>query len=91
MRVKFIVKNHPEFLSNYRVVNSNTYISSFGYEYLILGVRSPYGLFTEVICSLKGEYLSLGHESDYSKTLETVERLSLLADCEMLINSCIAA
>jgi hypothetical protein len=87
MKVKFIVKNHPEFLSNYRVVNSNTYISSYGDEYLILGVRSRYGIFTEIICTLKGEYLSLGHESDYSKTLETVERLSLLADCERLLNS----
>jgi hypothetical protein len=87
MRVKFIVKNHPEFLSNYRVVNSNTYISSYGDEYLILGVRSQYGIFTEIICTLKGEYLSLGHETDYSKTLETVERISLLADCERLLNS----
>lgn len=87
MKVKNIVKNHPEFLADYRVVNSNTHISKYGHEYLILGVRSPYGIFTDIICTLKSEYLSLGNETDYSKTLEIVERLSLLADCDRLLNS----
>jgi len=87
MKVKFIVKNHPEFLEDYRVINFNTYISSYGDEYLILGVRSQYGIFTEIICSLKGEYLGLGSEDNYLKTLETVERLSLVKDCERLLNS----
>lgn len=84
--VKNVVKNFPEFLEDYRIVSVNSYISKFGDEYLILGVISKYRNYTDVICSTDNVYLSLGGE-DYQKTIETLERLSLLVECDRTLLS----
>jgi len=88
MRVKHIIKNNPEFLDNYRVMRINNYITRLGHEYLILGARSPYSnLFTDIICTAEHEYISLGDEKNYFKTLEVAEHISLLDDTVRLLNS----
>jgi len=88
MRVKHIIKNNPEYLDNYLVMRINNYITRLGDEYLIFGARSPYSdLFTDIICSVDYEYLSLGDEKNYFRTLETVEHISLLDDTARLLNS----
>lgn len=85
--VKNVVKNCPEFLEDYRIVSVNSHITVFGDEYLILGViSSRYQNYTDVICSTDNVYLSLGSE-DYPKTIETVERLSLLVECDRTLLS----
>ena len=84
--VKNVIKNSPEFLGDCRVVSVNSHISRFGDEYLILGTFSQYGNYTDIICDLDNNYLSLGGE-DYQKTVETVERLSLLVECDRTIQS----
>jgi len=83
--VKNVVKNSPEFLGDYRVVSVNSHITVFGDEYLVLGVISQYQNYTDIICDLDNNYLSLGGE-DYQKTVETVERLSLLVECDRTIS-----
>ena len=88
MRVKHLIKNNPEFLDNYRVMRINNYITRLGDEYLILGVKSSYSdLFTDIVCSVDYQYISLGDERDYFRTLEYVEHISLLDDTVRLLNS----
>lgn len=88
MRVKHLIKNNPEFLDQYKVMRINNYITRLGDEYLILGVKSPLsGLFTDIICSVDYEFISLGDEKNYFRTLECVERISLLDDTARLLNS----
>lgn len=84
--VKNVIKNSPEFLEDYRIVSLNSHISKFGDEYLILGVISRYRNYTDVICSTDNVYLSLGGE-DYKKTIEIVERLSLLLECDRTLRT----
>lgn len=87
-QVKDIVTGYPEFLSNYRVICVNSYITRYGDEYLILGLRSLLAkLYTDIICTTDHNYLVLGDEK-YSRTLEIAERLSLVEDCHRLIKSC---
>lgn len=84
--VKNVIKNSPEFLEDYRLVSVNSHITVFGDEYLIFGAVSRYRNYTDVICSIDNVYLSLGGEN-YQKTIETVERLSLLVECDRTIQS----
>lgn len=84
--VKNLVKNAPEFLEDYRVVSTNSHISKFGDTYRVLGAISRYQNYTDIICDLDNNYLSLGGE-DYQKTIETVERLSLLVECDRTLLS----
>lgn len=84
--VKNVVKNSPEFLEDYRVVSVNSHITIFGDEYLVFGVISRYRNYTDIICDLDNNYLSLGGD-DYQKTIETVERLSLLVECDRTLLS----
>lgn len=86
-QVKDLVTNYPEFLSSYRVICINSYITEYGDEYLILGLRSSISsLYTDIICSTENKYLAIGSEK-YSETIETAERLSLVEDCDRLIKS----
>lgn len=86
-QVKDLVDDYPEFLANYRIICTNSYITTFGDEYLILGVRSSLGrLFFDIICTTNHQYLALGDER-YSRTLEKAERLSLVEDCGRLLST----
>lgn len=87
-QVKDLVDGYPEFLASYRIICTNSYITTFGDEYLILGVRSQLAkLYTDIICTTDHKYLALGDE-EYNRTLEIAERLSLVEDCDRLIKSC---
>lgn len=87
-QVKDLIKNFPEFLKDYKVIRAYEYVSKFGDTYTILEVKSQYQNYTDIICDLENNYLSLGGgKSEYHKTIETVERLSLLLDCDRTLKS----
>lgn len=86
-QVKDLLTNYPEFLADYRIICINSYITRYGDEYLILGVRSSLGrLFFDIICTTNHQYLALGDER-YSITLEKAEKLSLVEDCNRLLST----
>lgn len=86
-QVKNLVTNYPEFLSSYRVICVNSHITRYGDEYLILGLRSSLSsLYTDIICTVDYQYLAMGSEK-YAQTIETSERLSLVEDCDRLLES----
>lgn len=86
--VKQQVKNFPEFLEDYRVISANPHISKYGDRYVVLGVVSQYNNYTDLICSVGGYYLSLGGGQDeYHKTVEIMERLSLLLECDRTLKT----
>lgn len=88
MKVRDIITGYPEFLSDYQVITSNLHISKFGDSYLILGVLSQYGNYSDLICSIGNNYLSLGGgKEEYHKTVEVTERLSLLLECDRTLRT----
>lgn len=86
--VKQVVKSFPEFLGDYQIVSTHLHISKFGDKYRVLGVMSQYGNYSDLICSLDNNYLSLGGgENEYQKTVEVMERLSLLVECDRTLQA----
>lgn len=83
--VKNIIKNFPEFLANYQIISTNLHTSKFGDAYQILAV-TQYNNYSDIICTPDNEYLRLGSER-YKQTLEIIEQLSLLKECDRTLKS----
>ena len=86
-QVKNLVINYPKFLADYKIVCTNSYITKYGDEYLILGIRSHLSdIYIDIICSTDYIWKSIGSER-YARTLEIAERISLIEDCDRLLES----
>lgn len=84
-QVKDIITGYPEFLADYHIITSNLHTSKFGDVYQIIVVER-YNNYSDIICTPNNEYLRLG-STQYKQTLEIVEQLSLLKECDRTIKS----
>ena len=88
-QVKDVIKDHPEFLANYYIICMNSVISKFGDEFFVYAISNgfaPDSIYSDVITTIDNQYIRLGHEK-YQRTLEMVESLSLLKECDRLLNT----